>query len=180
MAQDRFGSLSVDTDGTVPMYTASIVGLVPAALATDIFTLVGSSTMRVRVQYLRVTATQTTGGAVNVLVVARSTPNTGGTATQPTVVPFDSRSPAGTAVVNAYTANPTTGTLAGAVFSDKMYLQAPAAVTVGDHLILSAKEIKAPVLNSANESMSLNLNGVTVTGGLFNITIMWTEEPLNG
>lgn len=179
MAQDHFGALSVTTEGTIPTY--SVGGVVaPAASATDVVTIVGSATKVIRIQKFWFSGTQTTSGVVTCFAIVRNTANTGGTATQPTPVPFDSSDSAATAVVNVYTANPTTGTAVGTISAEKTTFETTAAAAANDHFgfALDSDGIKPVTLRGANQSLSFNLNGVTVTGGSIAFSILWTEEPL--
>src|SRR5207245_3298811 len=96
-------------------FRAGIIGLVPASSATDIFTIIGSSTRKILIIKVYVGCTQTTAGAIDVQFVKRSTADTAGTSTTPTMWAHDSGDPAATTTVRAYTANPTLGTLVGAV-----------------------------------------------------------------
>src|SRR6266550_8344389 len=87
-------------DGAKSTYSAAKVGLVPGSSATDFFTLTGSATKTVRITRITITATTTsaTPVALDILLLKRSTANTGGTSTgSPTAVPHDSANPAATA-----------------------------------------------------------------------------------
>jgi hypothetical protein len=89
-------------------YSAAKVGLVPAASATDIFTITGSASKIIRVTHIEITATTTaaTAAALDILLLKRNVANTGGTSTgSPTPVPHDINAPAVSATVLAYTAN---------------------------------------------------------------------------
>jgi hypothetical protein len=171
------GSVADATRG-FPVYSASIFGLVPAASATDIFTITGSATKRVRVQRVVVNGSQTTAGRVAVGLVKRSTANTGGSSTAPAPVGFDSTSPAASATVLAYTANATTGTLSG--FEDSASVTFGTATsteaTTGYSWSASSGVAKPITLRGITEVLAVNLNAATVTGGLLNVTIQWTEE----
>ena len=168
-------TLAYDNSTMKSTYSAS-VGFVPAASATDICTISGSATKNVRVR--RVTLTGV-GDAVQNRAIAfnkRSTANSGGTSTTPTVVPYDSAFSAGTAVVRAYTANPTTGTLVGMV-ADPLVLFGN--LTTGPATTYEAKfgELGSPiVLRGVAQSLAVNLNGATVTTPVVTCTIEWTEE----
>src|SRR5689334_4986236 len=109
-------------------YSAGILSLAPAASATDIFTITGSASKTIRVVEIALIGTQTTAGVVGIQLVKRSTANSAGTSSAPTVVPHDSASAAGTATVLAYTANPTTGNLVGVVRATREVWLAPASV----------------------------------------------------
>lgn len=163
-------------DGVKATYSASIVGLVPANLATDIFTITGSATKIVRITHIEISATQTTAGNANVVVLKRSTANTGGTSTNPAKVPHDSQNAAASATVAAYTANPTVGTLVGNIRSNKIFVST--ATTMGEEITMDfgVRPSQAVVLRGTAEVLAVNLNGVTLAGGSFDIDIEWSEE----
>jgi hypothetical protein len=166
-------------DGGKNTYRASVTALASAASATDIFTLTGSASKTIRVTRLEISGQQTTAAAAQVVVLVRSTADTGGTHSAPTIVPFDSNSPAASATVLSYTANPTVGNLVGNLFAGYVFLAAPATATVGsDKVILDYgnRPSQAIVLRGTSQVLAVNLNGATVTGGAFDINIEWTEE----
>jgi hypothetical protein len=173
---------SVPSDGTKATYCASITGLASAASATDIFTITGSATKVVRVNRIRVSATQNTVGYTDILLVKRSTANTVGTSTAPTIVSNDSNNPAGTAVVRAYTANPTLGTAVGTMRSNKILINTPVpsnAQTAGTQWPVDwtfGELGQSIVLRGVAQVLAVNLNGVTLAGSSFDIAIEFTEE----
>lgn len=159
-------------------YVASIAGLVVPAAATDVFTIVGSATRLVKVTRICLAATISALAAAEVQFIKRSTANSGGTATNPVGVPYDSADPAATAVVSAYTANPASlGTALGKVLTRKLTFGA-----TGD-LVVSPQEFtfgvgggKPITLRSATEVLAVNLAGATLGSPLFDISVEWTEE----
>lgn len=159
-------------------YSASIVGLSPAALATDIFTITGSATKTVRISRILVNGVQTTAGQVSVMAVKRSTANTVGTSTAPTRVPYDSTSAAATATVLAYTANPTLGTTVGTITSSRLFVPGTASASDAQGLQVLTGDVGQQfiTLRGIAEVVAVNLNGVTVTGAALNITVEWTES----
>ncbi len=167
-------------DGLKATYGATISALASATSATDIFTIIGSATKTVRITRLEISGEATTAVSIQVQLLTRSTADTTGTSTAPTVVPYDSASAAGTAVVKAYTANPgALGTLVGAIKSDFLYLSAPATATVGAEKLnfdFGNRPAQAVVLRGVAQTLVVNLGAVTVTGGSFDINIEWTEE----
>jgi hypothetical protein len=166
-------------DGGKNTYRASITALASAASATDIFTLTGSASKTIRVTRLEISGQQTTAAAAQVIVLVRSTANTGGTSTNPTAVPHDSNSPAASATINAYTANPTTGSLVGNIYAGYVFLAAPGTATVGSDKVVfdyGNRPAQAIVLRGTGQVLAVNLNGVTVTGGAFDINVEWSEE----
>lgn len=160
-------------------YSASVVGLVVAASATDIFTITGSSSKTIRVRKIEISGTRGTATQTDIIVLKRSTSNTGGTSTTLKNVPLDSANQSSTAVVRSYTANPTLGTLIGNIKASKipMGVAAPgnAQSSIGQERIYEFGR-QSVVLRGTSEVVSINLNGQTVAGSSINISIEWTEE----
>lgn len=165
---------------TYPTYRASVVGLVTAASATDFLTVGGSASKTVAVTRMECNGIATTAATPDVLVVKRSTANLTGTSTSPTATPLDSRSPAATAVVKAYTVNPgTLGTLIGSIGAVKFPL--PLAATGADlsrvQFVGTQFGPSQPVtLLGVAQSVGLNGNAATLgAGAALNCTIEWIE-----
>ena len=165
-------------DGFKNTYGASVQGLVPAASATDIFTITGVAGKTVRITRIEVSGTQTTAGQVDVIILKRSTADTAGTSTAPTIVPHDRNNPAAGATVLAYTANPTTGNLVGNLRAGKLFVAAPATASPTTVLAFDygTRPSQALVLRGTGDVIAVNLNAATVTGGSFNIGVEWTED----
>lgn len=147
----------------------------PAASCTDLFQLIGSATTTVEVNKILISGTQTTSGLVDVYVKKRSTANTGGTSSASTNVPMISTDAAATAVGAIYTANPTTGTTVGDVWIQAVPIVTTTAVENDIVEVNFGERGKALILSGVAQAMVINLNGVTVTGGSFKITIEFTE-----
>ena len=92
----------------------------------------------------------------------------------------DSLSPASTATIKAYTANPTIGTVIGAVVQDKILLnQSPIATTqVMPQRVYTFGDTNTQniVLRGATEQLTINLNGATNAGNSFSIFVEYLEE----
>lgn len=167
----------VTTPKVISTYSASAVAVVPAAAATDVFTIIGSASKTVRIRRISASVTTTAGSglALTVQLIKRSTANTGGTSTTPTVVPYDSTNAAATAVVRNYTANPTLGTAVGTVVSRR----ARAATTgteVPEAVWIFGGDTQPIVLNGVAQQLSINFNGATITAPVACFTVEWTEE----
>lgn len=180
-ANGRHIVLSVPSDGYKATYNATAT-FVAASTATDFFTLTGSATKTIRIIRIGMSATQTTSAEVNLILLKRSTANSGGTSTSPTIVPNDSGDAAGTAVARAYTANPTSlGSLVGNLRNFKLTVP---VIAVGGNATAPIEQIeyfgdkfgKGLVLRGTGEVFALNLNSATVTGNNFSVWIEWTEE----
>jgi hypothetical protein len=167
-------------DGKRPTYAAGIQGLAVAASATDIFTVTGSATKTIRIIRMRISGIKTgAGAAIDIMLLKRSTADTLGTSTAPNAIPYDSADAAATAVITAYTANPTVGTLVntgGVVLVDSLFV--PLATASGGQLNweFGNRPARALVLRGVAQQLCLNLNGVTVAGGAFDIAVEWTED----
>lgn len=168
-------------------YSAAKVGLVPAASATDIFTITGSASKIIRVTHIEIWATTTaaTAAAIDVLLLKRNVANTGGTSTgSPTPVPHDINAPAVSATVLAYTANPTVAGLQGTAIRNSKLFQTLATYTATDFptpvpLIwdFGNRPGSGIILRGITDVLAINLNGVSASAGaLFDISAEWTEE----
>lgn len=181
--QDGGNTISVDgTVNTSPgfstsaTYSAGIANLVTAATATDFFTITGSATKIIKITALGFSAIGTAGQNVSISLIKRSTANTVGTSTSPASIPLDSTSAAATAVVRAYTANPTLGTTVGTIRSMKLFVSG--VVTAGSsgvEIDFAGSSAQPPTLHGTSEVLALNLVGVTVTGASVNAWVEWVE-----
>jgi hypothetical protein len=178
-ANGRLLVLSANTDGVKATYSAtSAIAFASAATATDIFTITGSASKTIRVLRIGFSATQTTAAAVNVLVIKRSTADTGGTSAAATAVPMDSSDAAASATVLNYTANPTPGTSVGTVRAVRAFIPTTALASASQYYEFDFGQLaeKAVVLRGTTQVLALNLNSVTVTGGAWTCWVEWTEE----
>ena len=174
---DAADVLRVNSQGNIPTYSACITGLVPAASCTNLLELVGSATKTVKLRRVRLSGFAGTAISVPVSLNYQSAADTGGTATQPTVVPNDPGDAAGTAVLNAYTANPTVGTTVGALAQGSLHL--PATTGSGEVLDFTWDRpgVKCPTIRGVAQCLSVNLNGTSVSSGKVEAYVEWTEEP---
>lgn len=147
------------------------------AAATDVFIINGSATKTIRV--LNITFTMTTtagsGATLNIALVKRSTANSGGTFTSLNLVPHDSANSASTATVLSYTANPTVGTLVGAIRAFRYSVQTANTVIVCDW-DFGVRPSQALILRGVAQGFAINLNGGSFTGGVASIDVEFTEE----
>lgn len=170
------------SQATSPQYTYSAVAVAatPAATATDFLTLTGSASRTIKVLRWRVAVSVTAGSAspFDVQLVKRSAANTGGTATTPTAVPWDSTFPAAGATARLYSANPTLGTPVGALRA----LRATTTTGTGQLALLQGEfELVDPqhgpvVLRGAAEVLALNFNGASPANAVVTSEVVWTEE----
>lgn len=159
-------------------YRAAAASVTLATSPTDVFTLTGSSTKVVRVRRVVITGTCTSVSASHVILIKRSSANSGGTSTATTAVPLVSSSPAATATALSYTANPASlGTTVGNLDARRGFFPASTAYQHFTTEIEFTSSVFQPItLLNANEVLAVNFAGVTITGGSISCTFEWTEE----
>lgn len=170
-----------------PTYTASSVGLVPAASATDIFCINASSSKTVTVRRVVIGGTAGTAITTPFLLYRRVSHDTGGTAATshalPVAVPHISSDSAATATLTAYTANPTivdsSPSLMGALLVDLPVTTAAGGRvdverTYGTSNDMFSKGLD--LLKGSSQQLCVNLNGVSVSSGVLAITMEWQEN----
>ena len=156
-------------------YSAS-ANITVAASATDIAVLPGSATTTVVITRVLISGLQTTAGLIDVLLIKRSAANTGGTSTALTAVPHDATDVAATAAPLLYTANPTgLGAAVGTLRRNSLFVGQSTSTneTLLDYEF--GDKGKPITLAGVAQMLAINLNGVTVTGGVFNVTFEWFE-----
>jgi len=148
-----------------------------AASATDIATITGNATTVVYITKVIISGVQTTGGLVDVQLIKRSAVDTGGTSGAITAIPHDSTDAAASATLLAYTANPgALGAAVGTIRRTHVPVDAPASVVGKVAIIFEFADKGRPLtLRGVAEQLAVNLNGVTVTGGVFDIGFEWVE-----
>ena len=171
------GIPAVVTESTKATYSCAIGATTLAATATDFWTLVGSSTKTVRLLRLTISGIATSAGTSEIYLFKRTTANSSGTATQPTIVQHDSNDAAPTAVVNTYSANPTLGT-GYALRAQRLSLAVTASSDVPPIVWdFSNRNSKGLVLRGVAQCAALNFNGAAVVGGTsLCIDCEFTEE----
>lgn len=177
--------VNVDTFGNpfglIPTYQVQVFDVIPAAAATDVLVLTGSATKVVKITRVKITAAASAAAGIDFYSYKRTTPNSGGTFTNPTPVKYDSLNSNPTAVPVLYSANPTTlGT--GVMVAGTKYMIPgtqgntwfPVVPVVVDYGTRNNEPI---ILRGVNESYSVSLRGQTVAAGTeLYISIEWTEE----
>lgn len=161
-------------------WSVAKVGLVPAATATDIFTISGSATAIVRIRRLRISAVATGAAIGTGFLIRRSAANTGGTSATPALVSHDQGDAAPSAVVRTYTANPTgLGTAIGTLKELRIFFSVaasgqPERLLFDYFTTLGQKPI---TLRGAADFLAFNWGGAAIpAGGLFDFDIEATEE----
>lgn len=167
-------------------YSAAAVGLVPAASATDILCLNGSSSAAISLREIIISGSAGTAITTPVLLYRRVSLDTGGTAATGLALPVGvaniSTDSAPTATLTAYTANPTVVDsspsllVAPAVsFSVTTGTNSPVVINAGTQVDFFSKGYDIPK-GSTTQQLCLNLNGVTVTTGVLAISLQWIEN----
>lgn len=158
------GVQAVSTEGLKTTYSVGSITFTPAATATDIWTLFGSSTTTVRLLRLEISGIATAAATVEIQLIKRTTADTAGTSASLTPVSHDKNNAAATATVNLYSANPTLGTGAGNVRGGKLNLGAAGAagLLVWD---FGTRNSQGVVLRGVAEGLCLNWNGAAVPSG---------------
>lgn len=162
---------------------STIVPLVAAVTVNvPIFNIIGSATKTITIKRIQVSGmTLTAVGYFAINVEKLSTASTGGTSTTLANVPLDSNNSAGTAVVKAYTAAPTKGTLVGNIASWRALWQATTAAAAGttDWFVFNfgdMPETRGVVLRGVAQELALVFPVVLGSAGTLAIDIEWTEE----
>lgn len=176
IAVNAYGAgLVQDYEKSAKTYSATI-NVAAAGSATDIGLINGNASNTCYVTKILISGIQTTAGLVDVVLIKRSTANSGGTSGAGTAVPHDSTDAAASSVVLGYTANPTPGTTVGNVRRGYLVAGALATSVVNEILTWEFGDKGRPIiLRGVAQGLAVNLNAVTVTGGIFTITFEWFE-----
>ena len=175
VAVNRFGALTTAGFRTNARTYSATANITVAATATDIAAFFGNATTTVQVTKIRVTGIQTTTGVVDLILIRRSTANTGGTSSNFSVALHDAADAANSSTPIAYTANPTPGTSAGNIRRWYQAFTSATGASTSEYTLEFGENGKPLILSGTAQGICLNLNGVTVTGGVVNVTIEWIE-----
>lgn len=163
-----------------PSYSAATTGLATAASATDFLTLTGATGITTRITYVQCSGIASTVGTADIVALKRSTANSAGTSTAPTIVPHDANSAAASSTILAYTANPTTGTLVGNVRTGKLGLPLANTGAINGTITWdfgSRAGTQEVVLRAATQVFALNGAGATLAAGAaLDCNVEWTES----
>lgn len=169
-------------------YSAAFIGLVPVASATDVVCISGAAGKTIKVMSFKLSGSAGTLVTLPVTLLRRASLDSGGTAASTTANPANTISKRNTgygtasAVPISYTANPTINDTSP-TYVDSASLTLPVTtagvVTIPLHFDFG-KDMEnlmaPPTLRSATEQLCLNFNGVSVSSGVLNGSITWTEE----
>lgn len=169
-------TLAYDNSTMKPTYSASQTNIAIVASQTDMCTLTGSATRRVKVRRIFFSHVPTTTISEPIAIVKRSTANTGAGTALPTVS-YDSANAATTVgMAEVWTAAPTVGTLAGVIADVIVGFPVSAAATLNYPYVFEFGKLGQPiVLRGVAQSVSINLSGVTFTN-VVGCTFEWTED----
>lgn len=169
-------------------YAAVSRGLAPAASATDLFCISGSASRSISVKRIEISGTAGTLVTAPFTLVRRVTLDSGGTLATGAALPVGtamlSTNAASTATLAAYTANPTVNDSSPTYFrSQWLTLPVTSAGTSVRPIVWdfsTSQDILAQGLDIAKGNTTyqycINLNGVSVSSGLIDINILWTEN----
>ncbi len=163
-------------------YAAATAIFTPASSCTDAFIIGGSATKVIRILRLLFSGVCTTAQNIStVSVLMRSTANSGGTPVVATAVPLDSQSPAATALVQSYTANPTVGTVLADIWRPRIFIPAAATATYSTPLFdldfTAMCNGQGPILRGLDQQLAINLNATVPSGfAELSASVIWTED----
>jgi hypothetical protein len=173
---NRFGAAYVAGFRTGARTYSASANVTVAASATDIAALFGNATTTVAITKIRITGIQTTTGTVDVLVIARTAANTGGTSGNMSLSRHEQADSANNSTPITYTANPSgLGTAAGTLRRFYLPVASATAGLSGEYTLEFGDNGKPLILSGTAQGVVINLNGSTVTGGIFNISMEWYE-----
>ena len=173
-------TLTYDNSTMKPTYSSSM-RIIPAASATDVCNLVGSSSKVIKIRRILIDGAATAVTAAEpIAILRRSALNTATAGTNwalGQVTAYDTSSAVGTASSESWSVNPSN--LAPSVLiADPYFTFSNYTTGIGNgSMQLYYGEFGSPlVLRSATTQVAVNLNGNTVAGAIMNCTFEWTEE----
>ena len=183
---------SIPLDSIKRTYSMGMANLVVASSPTTYWQICGSATSTVRVTRITISGRQTTAASADFQIIKTSTAATGGTIAsgQPFVsaavvgVPYDTNSAAGTALVTAWTANPTVGTpvvtSAGWIWSGQLFMGNLSTTSSSQPMVINFGNLPASAVVLRGAAQCLAISSAVGTGpgsgNLMDITTEWTEE----
>jgi hypothetical protein len=177
---------SISTIYRNPTYTASSVGLVPAASATDIFCISPGTTKNIAVRRITIAGTAGTAITTPFLVYRRVSLDTGGTAATslalPVPVPNFPGDAASNSTLTAYTANPTVVDSSPSLMQT-MLVDLPVTTAAGGNVVheriwgtgIDMFSKGLDLQKNTTQQLCINLNGVSVSSGVLSINMEWQE-----
>lgn len=168
-------------------YSAAIQTSTYALSPTDLLVISGSALKKIYVTKVIISGTvvfTSNTFLVPFYLIKRSTLNTSGTPQN--VIPQKNyvNDPYSVAKINYYSTAPTPGSAVGNIWCGYFNVAGDGATSidssngVGNAIVINLSDIygQPVVLNNANESLAVGLNGFTLTSAIVvNITLQWTE-----
>ena len=182
---------TIPLDSSKRTYSMAMANLVVASSPTTFWQLCGSATSTVRVTKITIAGRQTAAANADIQLIKTSTAASGGTIAsgQPFAsaavvgVPYDTGTAAGTALVTAWTANPTVGTpvvtSAGWVWSGQVgFGNLTTTLGAATTIDFGNRPASAVVLRGAAQCLAISSAVGTGpgSGNLTDIFEEWTEE----
>ncbi len=170
-------------------YSAVFLGLAPAASTTDLICISGSATKNIILRQIKISGSAGTTLSLPVTVLHRASLDTGGTAASTTANPANTISKrnsgngTATAVLVAYTANPTiVDTTPTYIDSAQLAVSLTTMATVSIPAVFDWTNnnvglLQAPYIpKNSTEQICVNLNATSLATGLLTGSLTWTEE----
>lgn len=178
---DSAGALRVNPEGGRTTVSFSLSNVALHATAHNFFTLGGSASATIKLVRLEV-AVEGTAADAEVALNKQSAADTGGTPVTATLVPHDTgnlpTAVPGDIICQGYTADPTAGTLVGALRTAKLEVQAAGTAAVTAVWEFGKDGRQPPTLRGVAQQLALALPGVTITNGKATISGEIVIEPL--
>lgn len=168
-------TMAYDNSTMMPTYSATFA-FTPAAAATDVCSLSGSASKTVKVRRILFSGVNSAVQSDPLVIVKRSTAYSGA-GTGLTKLPYDSSNAASTVnLAEAWTTNPTVGTLVGVV-SEPFIQWGNLTTGLGSINTVVFGQLGQPiVLRGIAQSVAVNLGGLTFTTPSVTCTFEWTEQ----
>lgn len=150
-------------------------------VSKDFWNIYGSATKTITVLRIRISGVSTAASNADLILLRRSTAATGGTSTAPTIVLMDTTNNAATAVVRAYTAVGTEGTLVGQIWTGR-FLTAIAAATATsippDDVVIDFTQPgrQPPVLRGTAQGLAIQPGTALSAATVLSVTVEFTEQ----
>lgn len=164
------GTTCVNSASFTPVATASLIARIKPLKATGL-----------RVNWIKISGTQTTGGNVVFKLLSLTAAPSGGSPSNLSDINIETGNAEGNPGFNWYTGTPTGITVAGtqAVTSRAViHIPAPGATyATPEYVWRFGEDNLTPrynILTSGNNSLAIAMEGVTLTGGILQITVCYT------
>lgn len=180
---NRYGGMNVQSPfAWLPTYYVSGTGYAAYATPTDMLTITCGTGKIVRILNMKLNTHTTAGALQSVFFIKRTTANSGGTASTPTIHPVDTNDPEATSVVRLYSVIPASLGTATFTHISQVVTTVPTAVPALSQVATMAPSVttqtyyKGPILR-AGESLCMNYNGAALPAGFTaSWDILFTES----